>query len=72
VIEPLRKHVRIITPDARKNVTVVKHDLGPHVIAQLHGAEGRVLDVRIDVLAGSVAVYFGSGVTEELTLVLIG
>jgi hypothetical protein len=55
-----------------KNVTVVKHDLGPHVIAQLHGSEGRVLDVRIDVLAGSVVVHFDSGVLEELTLVLIG
>jgi hypothetical protein len=72
VIEPVRKHVRVIRPDPLKNVTVVKHDLGQHVIAQLHGAEGRVLDVRIDVLAGSVAVYFGSGVTEQLTFILIG
>jgi hypothetical protein len=72
VIEPVRKHVGIITPDPLKNVTVVKHDLGPHVIAQLHGSEGRVLDVRIDVLAGSVVVHFDSGVLEELTLVLIG
>jgi hypothetical protein len=72
VIEPVRKHVQVITPDPLKNVIVVKHDLGPHVIAQLHGAEGRVLDVRIDVLAGSVAVYFGNGVTEQLTLILIG
>jgi hypothetical protein len=72
VIEAVRKHVRIITPDPLKNVIVVKHDLGPHVIAQLHGPEGRVFKARIDVLANSVVIHFGAGVSEQLTLVIIG
>lgn len=68
----VRKHVEIITPDPLKNVTVVEHVLGPHVIAQLHGPEGRVLKARIDVLASSVVVHFKAGVSERLTLVIIG
>ena len=72
VTDQIRKRVYTIEPDPLKAVTVIDHDLGPDVIVQLRSERGRILNARIDVEAARVLVYFKSGVSEHLRLVIIG
>jgi len=72
VTDQIRKRVFTIEPDPLKVVTVIDHDLGPDVIAQLRSERGRILTARIDVEAARVLVHFKSGVSERLRLVIIG
>jgi hypothetical protein len=72
VTDLVRKLVYFIEPDTLKAVTVIEHRFGPDIIAQLHGSDGRILNVRMDVTATSVIIHFISGVSERLKLVIIG
>lgn len=68
----VRKIVHTIAADARKDVTVFEHDLGPDVIVQVRSERGRVLKTRVDVLPDRVLVHFKDGTSEQLKVVIIG
>jgi hypothetical protein len=68
----VRKIVHTIAADHTKDVAVFEHDLGPDVIVQVRSERGRILKLRVDVLADRVLVHFKDGTSEELKVVIIG
>lgn len=67
----VRKVVYTITADHTKDVAVFEHDLGPDVIVQVRSERGRILKVRVDVLADRVLVHSKDGTSEELKVVIV-
>lgn len=51
---------------------MIEHDLGPDAIVQVRSERGRILKMRVDVLADRVLVHFKDGTSEELKVVIIG
>jgi hypothetical protein len=72
VTDQVRKRVYTIAADATKDLAVFEHGLGPDVIVQVRSERGRVLKMRVDVLADRVLVHFKDGTSEELKVVIIG
>lgn len=70
--EQIRKIVHTIAADSTKDVAVIAHDLGPDAIVQVRSERGRILKMRVDVLADRVLVHFKDGTSEELKVVIIG
>ncbi len=68
----MREIVRTIAADATKDVEVFEHDLGPDVLVQVRSEQGRILQMRVDVLPDRVLVHFKDGTSKELKVVIIG